>query len=329
MTYFSRRTALVAGAAAGMALLGPSAWAQGADNFPNKPIRIMYPFSPGGGMEVVLRSMAEHMQRTLGQPVIVDNRTGAGGSIAANAAATAAPDGYTLFVGPVGIMAITPQLRKLPYDAQKDLIPVAKLSEFNSVYIVANSLPVKTLPEFIAYAKAHPGKVTFASSGVGSQVHLAGEILQKNWGIKMTHVPYKGAADITTDLLAGRVDMSIDVTMLQYVKSGRARLLAVQYPKRLPDFPNVPTVVESGVPSPGTGGTWFGAFAPKGTPAPVVDKLSAAFEAALQQPDVATRMHPYAMEPAYAGPAAFKKQWDHDYAQYGKVIREQNIKLEN
>lgn len=329
MTYFSRRTALVAGAAAGMALLGPSTWAQGADNFPNKPIRIMYPFSPGGGMEVVLRSMAEHMQRTLGQPVIVDNRTGAGGSIAANAAATAAPDGYTLFVGPVGIMAITPQLRKLPYDAQKDLIPVAKLTEFNSVYIVANSLPVKTLPEFIAYAKANPGKVTFASSGVGSQVHLGGEILQKNWGIQMTHVPYKGAADITTDLLAGRVDMSIDVTMLQYVKTGRVRLLAVQYPKRLPDFPNVPTLAETGVPSPGTGGTWFGAFAPKGTPAPVVDKLSAAFEAALKQPDVATRMHPYAMDPAYAGPAAFKKQWDHDYAQYGKVIREQNIKLEN
>ena len=329
MKRLSRRTALWAGVATVLSLLGQPAQAQGAESFPSKPIRIMYPFSPGGGMEVVLRTIAEHMQQKLGQPVIVDNRTGAGGSIAANVTATATPDGYTLFVGPVGIMAITPQLRKLPYDALKDLVPVAKLSEFNGVYIVSNALPVKTLPEYIAYAKANPGKVTFASSGVGSQVHLAGEILQKNWGIKLTHVPYKGAADITTDLLGGRVDTSIDVTMLQYTKTGRARLLAVQYPKRLADFPNAPTVAETGVPNPGTSGTWFGAFAPKNTPQPIIDKLAAAFEAALKQPDVATRMQPYAMEPAYAGPAAFRKQWEHDYAQYGKVIREQNIKLEN
>ena len=329
MKHPSRRAALQLAGAAGLMLAGPAARALSANPFPAQPIRIMYPFSPGGGMEVVLRTMAEHMQRTLGQPVIIDNRTGAGGSIAANATATAAPDGYTLFVGPVGIMAITPQLRKLPYDTRKDLVPVAKLTEFNSTYTVANALPVKTLAEFIAYAKANPGKVTFASSGVGSQVHLAGEILQKNWGIQMTHVPYKGAADITTDLLAGRVDMSIDVTMLQYAKTGRARLLAVQYPKRLPDFPEVPTVAETGVPNPGTGGTWFGAFAPKGTPAPVIDKLAAAFEAALKQPVVIERMQPYAMEPAYAGPAAFRKVWEHDYAQYGKVIRDQNIKLEN
>lgn len=310
-------------------LLGTNAAAQTADNFPSKPIRIMYPFSPGGGMEVVLRVMAEGMQKSMGQPVLVDNRTGAGGAIAANAAATAAADGYTLFVGPVGIAAITPHLRKLPYDAQKDLLPVAKLSEFYPAYTVSNNLPVRTLPEFIAYAKAHPGEVSFATSGVGSQGHLGGEILQKSWGIKMTHVPYKGAADITTDLIAGRVNMSSDVTMLQYAKQGKVRLLATQSPKRLPDFPDVPTVDETGVPEARTTGTWFGAFAPKGTPQPVIERLATEFEKALKNPEVSARMAPYAMVPAFAGPVAFRKQWEQDYALYGQAIKDLGLKLEN
>ena len=311
-----------------LAALGGTTFAQ-AEVFPAKPVRIMYPFSPGGGMEVVLRLVAEQMHQSMGQPVIVDNRTGAGGAIAAQAAATAPADGYTLFVGPVGISAITPHLRKLPYDPQKDLVPVAKLSEFFPAHIVSNQLPVKTLPEFIAHAKANPGKVTYATSGVGSQGHLGGEILQKNWGISMTHVPYKGAADIAVDLIAGRVDMSIDVTLLQYAKQGKARLLATQSDKRLPDFPDVPTVAETGVPKPGTGGTWFGAFAPKGTPPAAIDRLAAEFEKALKHPDVIARMQPYAMVPAFAGPAAFRKQWEADYALYGKTIRELGIKLEN
>ena len=190
---FSSARRSVLASFAGLALIpGVPVHAQAAEKFPIKPVRIMYPFAAGGGMDVVLRVMAEDMQKSTGQPFIVENRTGAGGSIAANAAATAAPDGYTLFVGPIGISAITPHLRKLPYDARKDLVAVAKLSEFSSAYVVSNALPVKTLPEFIAYAKANPGKVTYATSGVGSQGHLGGEMLQKAWGIKMTHVPYKG-----------------------------------------------------------------------------------------------------------------------------------------
>ena len=306
-----------------------SAQAQTAENFPSKAVRIVYPFAPGGGMEVVLRVIAQEMQKSTGQAFIVDNRTGAGGSIAANAVATAAPDGYTLFVGPIGISAITPQLRKLPYDARKDLVPVAKLSEFYSVYVVANELPVKTLPEFIAYAKANPGKVTYATSGIGSQGHLGGEMLHKAWGIKMTHVPYKGAAEVSVDLIAGRVDLSTDVTMLQYVKQGKARLLATQSPQRLADFPDVPMVSELPVPKTGTTGTWFGAFAPRGTPQPVVDKLAGEFEKALKHPDVIARMRPYAMSPAYAGPEAFGKEWAHDYELYGKTIRDLGLKLEN
>ncbi|MFD1709122.1 tripartite tricarboxylate transporter substrate binding protein [Ottowia sp. GY511] len=321
------RRALLAGLG-GAALLAPlAAWPQ--DAFPAKAVRIMYPFSPGGGMELVLRVMADQMQRSTGQAFIVDNRTGAGGAIAVNAMVTAPPDGYTLFVGPVGISAITPHLRKLPYDTLRDMQPVAKLSEFHSAYTVANNLPVKTLPEFIAYAKANPGKVTFATSGIGSQGHLRGEMLQKEWGIQMTHVPYKGAADITNDLLGGRVDFTADVTMLQYVKQGKARLLAVDYAQRLPDFPDVPTVSELPVPRSGTSsGTWFGAFAPKGTPQAVLDKLAAEFDKALKLPEVAAKMRPFAMQPAFAGPAAFRKQWEADYASYGRVIKELGIKID-
>ena len=327
--FSSGRRGMLAGVA-GLALLpAMPVQAQTADKFPSKPVRIMYPFAAGGGMDVVLRVMAEDMQKSTGQPFIVENRTGAGGSIAANAAATAVPDGYTLFVGPVGISAITPHLRKLPYDARKDLVAVAKLSELFAAYVVSNALPVKTLPEFIAYAKANPGKVTYATSGVGSQGHLGGEMLQKAWGIQMTHVPYKGAAEISIDLIAGRVDFSSDVTMLQYVKQGKAKLLATASPKRLADFPDVPTLAETGVPDPRSTGTWFGAFAPKGTPQPVIDKLAVAFEKALKNPEVTARMQPYAMSPAFAGPAAFEKQWAHDYELYGNVIRELGIKLEN
>ncbi|WP_028602785.1 Bug family tripartite tricarboxylate transporter substrate binding protein [Ottowia thiooxydans] len=328
---FSKSTAAILSSvvASSLLLAGASVSAQTPDTFPSKPVRIMYPFSPGGGMEVVLRVMAEGMQKSMGQPVIVDNRTGAGGAIAANAAATAPADGYTLFVGPVGIAAITPHLRKLPYDPQKDLVPVAKLSEFYPAYTISTNLPVKNLPEFIAYAKAHPGEVSYATSGVGSQGHLGGEILQKAWGIKMTHVPYKGAAEITTDLIAGRVNMSSDVTMLQYAKQGKVNFLATQSPKRLADFPDVPMVSEAGVPEPGTTGTWFGAFAPKGTPQPVIDRLAAEFEKALKQPDVAVRMAPYAMVPAFAGPAPFRKQWEQDYVLYGRAIKELGLKLEN
>ena len=279
-------------------------------------------------MEVVLRVMAQEMQKSTGQSFIVDNRTGGGGSIAVAATVAAPADGYTLFVGPAGISAITPHLRKLPYDTQKDLVGVAKLSEFHPAFVVRNDFPARTIEEFIAYAKANPGKVTYATSGVGSQGHLRGEMLQKTWGIKMTHVPYKGAAEIVTDLIAGRIDTSHDVTLLQYVKQGKARLLGTFTDKRLEDFPDAPTIKELPVPQPDPGGTWFGAFAPRGTPQPVIDKLAAEFEKALKHPDVVARMKPYAMQPTYLGPREFKKLWDSEYALYGKVIRDAGIKVE-
>ncbi len=165
----------------------------------------------------------------------------------AQAMATAEPDGYTLFVGPTGVATITPHLRKLPYETL-DWVRVARLSAFKGVLVVANSVPAKTAEEFISYGKANPGKLSFATSGVGSQGHLNGLMLQKAWGIQMTHIPYKGAADMISDLIAGRVSMSIDVTMLQYVKHGKMRLLVNFDDKRLQEFPDVPAITELSVP---------------------------------------------------------------------------------
>jgi tripartite-type tricarboxylate transporter receptor subunit TctC len=319
-------TGALAGVLAGAALL--AAPVQAAEAFPTKPIKIMYPFPAGGGMEVVLRVLAQDMQKTLGQSLIIENRTGAGAAIAAQATAAAPADGYTIFVGPIGIMAITPHLRKLPYDTQKDLVPIARLSEFKGVLVVGNHVPVKTLPEFIAYAKANPGKLSFGTSGIGSQGHVSGEILQRGWDFKMAHVPYKGAADMVSDLVAGRLDIANDLTMLQYVKQGKAKLITVFDDKRFADFPDVPAISEVAVPQINKGGTWFGAFAPKGTPADVIDKLASAFEKNLKNPDVITKMNAITIAPAYLGPKDFKKVWDEDYVSYGKIIKEANIKLD-
>lgn len=299
-----------------------------SDVFPSKPVRIVYPFAAGGGMEVVLRVIASKMQKSTGQSFVIENRTGAGGSIAAQAAASAPADGYTLFVGPVGIMALTPHLRKLPYDTQKDLIPVARLSTFDGVMIVSSHLPVNTVEEFIAYAKANPGKLSYASAGIGSQLHVSGEMIQNGWGIKFNHIPYKGAADMVNDLVAGRLDVASDLTMLQYVKQGKAKLLTVFGDKRLDEFPNVPAIGELSVPQVNKRGTWFGAFAPKGTPPEVVNKLALEFEKALKDPDVIERMRPITITSAYLGPKDLKKIWDEDYKAYGEIIKVSGIKVE-
>ncbi|MCJ0762271.1 Bug family tripartite tricarboxylate transporter substrate binding protein [Variovorax terrae] len=317
---------LVGAAAVASMTAAGTVWA--ADSFPSKPVRIMYPFPAGGGMEVVLRVIAQEMQKSTGQSFVIDNRPGAGAAIAAQAAASAAPDGYTLFVGPVGIMALTPHLRKLPYDPQKDLVAVARLSEFKGVLIVGNQVPVKNVEEFIAYAKAHPGKLSYGSSGIGSQGHVSGEILQRGWGIKLNHIPYKGAADMVSDLIAGRLDIANDLTMLSYAKQGKAKLLAVFDDKRLADYPEAPALGELRVPQVNKGGTWFGAFAPKGTPPEVVDKLASEFEKALKSPEVIDRMRPITISPAFLGPKEFKKVWDEDYTSYGSIIKEAGIKVE-
>ncbi len=299
-----------------------------AQTFPSKPVRIIYPFAPGGGMEVATRVIAKEMQNSTGQPFVVENRVGAGAALAAQAVATAAADGYTLFVGPVGIMAITPHLRKLPYDTLKDLQPIARLSQFRGVLVVSTQVPANNGAEFIAYAKANPGKLSYGSAGVGSQGHVNSELLQQAWGIKLVHIPYKGAAEAATDLISGRLDVYSDLTMLQYVKQGKAKLLAVYGDARFPDFPDVSTLKEQRAPAMAESETWFGAFAPRGTPPQVIEKLASEFEKALRQPEVVASLQSFMAQPAFLGPQAFGKLWEADYARYGKAIADAGIKVE-
>ena len=320
---------LLGGATALSLLAGAAAQAQTADKFPAKPVRIMYPFAAGGGMEVVLRVMAEDMQKSMGQPVIVDNRTGAGGSIAANAAATATPDGYTLFVGPIGISAITPHLRKLPYDARGDLVAVAKLSEFSSAYVVSNELPVKTLAEFIAYAKANPGKVTYATSGVGSQGHLGGEMLQKAWGIKMTHVPYKGSAGVVNAMLAGDIDLTFDSisTSMPHIRSGRMHALAVTSPQRSALAPEVPTVQEQGIAGFDVTG-WYALIAPAGTPPEITQRLSREIAAALRQPQLQSQLAAGGYEPVGSTPEALQAHIEREITRWAAVVKSTGARVD-
>lgn len=324
----TRRTLLNAMvAASGLSLTGQAAWA--SEGFPSKPIRIMYPFPAGGGMEVVLRVMVAEMQKSLGQSVLIENRTGGTGLIAMQAALAAPADGHTLFVGPVGTVAILPHVRKLSVNPLKDLVPVAQLADFKGVMVVGAHLPVNTLPDFIAYARANPGKLTQGISGIAAQGHLSAEMLQKEWGIKVTLVPYKGAAEMLADLAGGRLDIVNDLTMLQLVKQGKAKLLTVFDTKRLADFPDVPALPEiKGVPLVNMSGTWFSAFAPAGTPQAAVDRLAAEFEKVLKHPDVLAKMRPITINPAFAGPVAMRKIWEADYAAYGQVVRDTGIKAE-
>jgi len=323
------RRRLLAAAAAGSALTAAPGSAFAADPFPTKPIRIMYPFPAGGGMEVVLRVMVAEMQKSLGQSVLIENRTGGTGLIAMQAALAAPADGHTIFVGPVGTVSILPHVRKLAFNPMKDFVPIAQLADFKGVMVVGSHLPVNTLPEFIAYAKANPGKLTQGISGIAAQGHLSAEMLQKEWGIKVTIVPYKGAAEMLSDLAGGRLDIVNDLTMLQLVKQGKAKLLTVFDTKRLPDFPDVPALPEiKGVPLVNMSGTWFSAFAPAGTPQAAIERLAAEFEKVLKHPDVLAKMKPITINPAFAGPAATRKIWEADYAAYGQVVRETGIKAE-
>lgn len=323
---FRRRLVQSAAATTVLAAASPL---RAADPFPSKPIRIMYPFPAGGGMEVVLRVMVAEMPKSLGQPVVIENRTGGTGAIALQAALAAPADGHTIFVGPVGTMAILPQVRKLAFNPLKDAAPVARLADFKGVMVVGAHVPVNSVQEFITYAKANPGKLTQGISGVAAQGHLSAEMLQKEWGLKVTIVPYKGAAEMVSDLMGGRLDIVNDLTMLPHVKAGKAKLLTVFDTQRLPDFPDVPALPEiKGVPLVNMSGTWFAAFAPAGTPQAAIDRLALDFEKVLKHPDVLAKMKSIAINPAFAGPKELRKVWEEDYATYGAVIRETGIKAE-
>jgi len=301
-----------------------------AQEYPRKAIRLIVPFAPGGGNDTVARAIAQSAGTSLGQPVVVDNRAGAGGMLGAELAARAPPDGYTLFLGGVGSHAINPNLHaKLPYDPVKDFAPITLIASAPSVLVVNPSLPARTLAEFTALAKASPGRINYASNGNGSSAQLAAVLYESMAGVQMVHVPYKGLAPALVDLLAGEVQamFSSVVAIVPNIKAGRLRALAVTGKRRAALLPEVPTLDESGVPG-YEAGSWYGILAPAGTPQAIVAKLHQAIVHALAQPEVRERLVSEGAEVIGSTPEAFAAHITAELARMRKLIRDAGIRME-
>lgn len=302
----------------------------GAAGYPEKPIRILTPFSAGSVTDLLARPLAARLSEAWGQPVVVDNRTGAGGSIAAEIVAKATPDGYTLLVGASGPTVINPLLVKsLAYDAQRAFTPITLTATNNLLLTVTPSLPAKSVREMLELARAKPGQLRFGSPGIGSSPHLAGELLKAMAGIDMVHVAYKGSPQYTVDLLAGRIDLVFAAAgaLLPHIKSGRLRLLAVGNASRDPAMPDVPAVSET-VPGFEVVG-WYGLLTTAGTPAPVIKKLYTELVRILAGPDVKNLYATAGLETAVsASPAEFAAMIRSERDKWAKVIKAVNIRIE-
>lgn len=325
-----RRTLLsTLAACAAAATLAPLAHAQGGD-YPNRPIKLIVPFGAGGSTDMVARLLADKMGQILGKAVVVDNKAGAGGSIGADAIAKAAPDGYTIGMATVSTHGANPAIfSKLPYDAVKDFAPITNVMSVPSVFVVHTSVPAKTMKEFIALAKAHPGKYTFASPGTGSLGHANIENFMNLAGIDLLHIPYKGAGQAINDALAGQVNAMTDnlPSTLPHIKSGELRPLAVLALKRSDVLPDVPTYTELGYPGMGDGG-WFGLVAPAGTPKEVIAKLNAAAHKAMALPDYLEKQKGISGESMGNTPEQFGKQIQAAIDRYTAVAKRANIRLD-
>ncbi len=312
--------------AAGLPLLATAA--QGAEAYPSKPIRILVGFSPGGSNDIVARLLAPKLSEALGQQILVDNRPGAGGNIAADMMLKAPADGHTLMICTTGMLSIQPSLQKMSYDPQTDIIPVSLIANTPYIALINASLPIHSVKELIAYAKANPGKLNFASSGNGTAGHLAGEMLRLRAGINIVHVPYKGTGQAMTDLLGGQVSLIFDqpISSLPYAKSGKLRVLGVAALQRLKSLPDVPTFVESGVPG-FDPVAWTGLCAAKGTPVNVVARLQREVAQVLQQPEISQRLSQDGMEVVGSTSDKFREFLVLDKRKWAGVIKEANVTL--
>ena len=306
------------------------AHAQKADTWPNRPIRLMVPFPPGGGTDLVGRSVGNKLAEVLGQKVVIANRGGAGGNIGTELAVRADPDGHTVLIGSIGAMAINPTLYagKLPFDPQRDLAPISLTSDALNILMVHPSLPVKSVKELIDLAKARPNQLSFSSSGMGATDHLAGELFNRMLGLKTTHVPYKGGGPAAVDLAAGNVQFSFNTASDQNAlwKAGRLRALAVLSPKRQALLPDLPSIAET-VPGYGVN-NWYGFFVPAKTPRPIVDRLNVEINAILKMPDIVKQHNAGGIVPLGSTPEAFAKFIAAENEKWAKVIKEAGIKLE-
>jgi tripartite-type tricarboxylate transporter receptor subunit TctC len=306
-------------------LLLASVPAHAQEAYPARPIRLVVPYPPGGSSDNAARVVAERLSAQLGQPIVVDNRGGAAGTIGAQAAEGAKPDGYTLLLAPTAVFAITPHLRKVPYEPF-GFEPVGLVATAPSIAVVPKDSPVQTMQDYVAMAKKRPGEVSFGSAGQGSITQLYGEMLKQRAGINILHVPFKGSAEALTAVLGKQVDLIVDPVALPQAMAGAVRPIAIFGERRIPELPNVPTIAESGydidLPS------WFGLFAPKGTPAAIVSKLSAELAKALATPEVEQRLAKFNLFASYLDPASFAKKLKQDDQLFGELIRKGGIKQE-
>jgi tripartite-type tricarboxylate transporter receptor subunit TctC len=293
-----------------------------AQDFPVRPLHLVVPFPPGGGLDTLARIVGPKVQASLGQPVIVENKAGAAGIIGVDYVAKAAPDGYILVVGSPGNMSVAPALNsKLPYKPLTDLAPLSMGVKIPTLLVVHPSFPANTVQELVTLAKASPGKYNFSSGGQGTALHLAGELFKIQTSTDIRHIPYKGTSPAITDLLAGQVNMMFsDPSVLQHVKAGKLRALAQTTATRAPSIPDLPTISESGVP--GYSATnWYGFFAPAATPPAVIQKLNGAFVNALQQPDVVAVLRNGGMDVAPSTPAELSAFLREDMDRWARVIK--------
>lgn len=296
--------------------------------YPNKPIKIIAPVQPGGGVDLVARQTGDGLWKALGQPVVVENQSGGGGVVGSQATARAAPDGYTLMVGYVGTHGTNPAVRKLPYDAIKDFTPIAMVGGTPNILVVPSSVPTNTLRDFIAYAKANPGKLSYGSSGPGTLTHLAMEQLKVAAGLDIVHVPYRGIGPAFADILGGQTQAMLPglAAALPHIKAGKVKPLAVTGNKRHPLVPDVPTFEELGFAG-FDGVQWYGIVGPANVPAPIVTRLNDEINRMLASADFRERLSSEALEPMPMTPDQFGRYIRDDVARWSKLAKERGIQI--
>ncbi len=323
----SRRTLLAAGAALATPGGITRSWAQ---DYPTRAITMLVGFAPGGGTDIIARLLQPLLQQELGQPIAVENRPGASGTIAAQATSRAHPDGYTMLMTTVSASAVVPPLMQPPpFDIYSGQTPVALAATVPLVAVVPTSSPAQDFKAFLAHAKANPGKLNYSSSGVATQQHLAAELLSREAGIQMQHVPFRGTGQAVNEILAGRIDLAIDTfpTYLPHIRAGRVRALATTMPQRIEWLPDLPTVAESGFPG-FDANVWYMVIAPPGTPAPIVNRWAAAVDKALNDPTLRTRVRDAGFIPGGGSPADAAALLRRDAERYAGLIRATGIRLE-
>ena len=300
-----------------------------AQPFPSKPVRMVVPWTPGGGVDTMARIVQTKFSEGLGQPIVIDNRAGAAGTIGTDHVSKSAPDGYTLIVGSPGPMSLAAVLQpKLPYKPAGDLAPIGRTALISNILVVSPSLPINSVADLIAAARAQPGKLTFGSSGMGSALHLTGELFKMMAKVDMLHVPYKGTAPALADIMSGQTQlMFADPSALPLVRSGKLRAIGQTTAKRSATMADIPTIAESGLPG-YVADNWYGLFVPAGTPAPVIARLNAELNKALNDPDVKSKLAAAGQDAAPSTPEEMGAALRADIAQWQRVVDAAKIKLD-